>query len=147
VLNPWVAIADIVYPGMVSAVRAFAELSENSDWMNWLRQLSCIQTSQTDRRFTENFIRETFWSLRISLFWIVTRWGVAIPYRSFETTYRSCLQGPQDPYILVCFVAKAWNHAFRSVFTLIACWKSPSNQMPKETSKSPQYCFITLNRY
>jgi hypothetical protein len=34
VFKPWVAIADILYSGLVSADRALAELSETTDRMN-----------------------------------------------------------------------------------------------------------------
>ena len=47
-------------------------------WQQWI--LAWFQASATKY-------------MRTALFWVITRWGVVIPYQHFGTTYRSLIQG------------------------------------------------------
>jgi len=55
---------------------------------------------------------ESIGGLIIALFLVIAQLEVVIPYRCFETTYRSHLQGPRIiQNSAVRFAGEAWSHA------------------------------------
>ena len=51
---------------------------------------------------------ETFWNLRIALFWVILQWVVVIYY------LQQVVVMTKESAVLVCFVAEAWNHILKS---------------------------------